>query len=260
MIENSGERTMLFLVKMCEVHNCIDRNMNHQMTQRNAGLTGAKQSSGLSMPMYPWTGLVLGLGSLALAAPAFAHHPTGGKIPSNFIEGFLSGIGHPILGPDHFAFVIALGLVTVLFRDSLKKLVWIPVSFAIATLMGVGVHLMSLDISAAESIVASTLIVMGVLLVISDRLKASMLLGFGAIAGVFHGYAYGEAIVGSEMAPLMAYLAGLLVIQVAIAGGAFTIGQLVKSFISQQSVTIFRYSGLIFGAIGIVLLGNTFAG
>ena len=42
---------------------------------------------------------------------ALAHHPLGGKIPSNFIEGFLFGVGHPVIGLAHLIFVIASGLL-----------------------------------------------------------------------------------------------------------------------------------------------------
>ena len=38
-----------------------------------------------------------------------------------------------------------------------------------------------------------------------------------AVAGLLHGYALGESIVGAEASPLVAYFAGLLVIQTAIA-------------------------------------------
>jgi urease accessory protein len=233
--------------------------MEHQMTQRLAGKTGADKSSvSPSSLRSRWTSVVLGVGSLAIAAPAVAHHPLGGRIPSSFLEGFLSGVGHPILGPAHFAFVVALGLLTALFPEPLKKLLWVPVSFAIATISGVGIHLMAWDIPAAESIVASTVILIGVLLAFSHRVQSLEILGFGAIAGLLHGYAYGEAITGAEPSPLLAYLIGLMVIQVSIALCSFGIGRVVQSFFSQHSTSIFRDAGLIFGMFGLVLLGNTF--
>jgi len=40
----------------------------------------------------------------------------GGKTPSTFADGILSGLGHPIIGPDHLAFLIALVLAIVLLR------------------------------------------------------------------------------------------------------------------------------------------------
>jgi urease accessory protein len=39
------------------------------------------------------TGLILTAGS------ASAHHMMGGRTPSTFVEGFLSGLGHPVIGP-----------------------------------------------------------------------------------------------------------------------------------------------------------------
>ena len=49
--------------------------------------------------------------TLTSAGTAFAHHPLGGMIPQNFMQGFLSGIGHPVIGFDHLAFVVAVGLI-----------------------------------------------------------------------------------------------------------------------------------------------------
>ena len=54
------------------------------------------------------------LGSaLLLAAPlAMAHHPMGGATPSTMGEGLLSGFGHPIIGIDHFAFLLVAALLS----------------------------------------------------------------------------------------------------------------------------------------------------
>src|SRR5262249_58096024 len=41
--------------------------------------------------------------------PAFAHHMMGGRTPATLGEGILSGLGHPIIGLDHFAAVVAVG-------------------------------------------------------------------------------------------------------------------------------------------------------
>src|SRR5258708_36682587 len=41
---------------------------------------------------------------------AFAHHVMGGTTPSTPVEGLLAGIGHPIIGPDHLAFLLAVGI------------------------------------------------------------------------------------------------------------------------------------------------------
>ena len=48
---------------------------------------------------------------------AQAHHVMDGMLPSTFVEGLLSGLGHPIIGPDHFAFVVAVGLERILGEE-----------------------------------------------------------------------------------------------------------------------------------------------
>jgi urease accessory protein len=73
---------------------------------------------------------------VAIAAPglflfvstASAHHVMGGKTPANFAEGVLSGLGHPIIGPDYLAFLVALGVAVGVFRLSLVN----PLLFLLA--------------------------------------------------------------------------------------------------------------------------------
>ena len=55
---------------------------------------------------------VIGCGLAALffaAEPALAHHVMGGRMPATFGQGFLSGLGHPVIGLDHLAAVVAVG-------------------------------------------------------------------------------------------------------------------------------------------------------
>ncbi len=51
--------------------------------------------------------------SVVAAGPALAHHPMGGVTPATFADGLLSGLGHPVIGLDHFAAVIAVGALAV---------------------------------------------------------------------------------------------------------------------------------------------------
>ena len=150
-----------------------------------------------------------GAGLFLTAGTASAHHLMGGKIPSTFAEGILSGVGHPIIGPDHLAFLLALGVAVGAARLSFV----IPCLFLVAMACGVAAHVAAVTIPAAELIVALSVLVAGILLVVDRRVPAGLWMTLFVIAGFFHGYAYGESIYGAETTPLAAYLVGLVAVQ-----------------------------------------------
>ena len=145
--------------------------------------------------------------------PVQAHHPLDGRTPSNFIEGFLSGLGHPIIGLDHLAFVVAIGVLALL-TPRLGLL--LPIAFSLATALGTVVHLEGMDLPVPELIISISVLTIGLALAINRQFNLLLLIILGAIAGLFHGYAYGESIFGAEMTPLVAYLLGFAAIQIIV--------------------------------------------
>jgi urease accessory protein len=197
----------------------------------------------------------------SITQPALAHHPTGGGLPGNLIEGFLSGLGHPVIGIDHLAFIVASGLIAV----SSQRGWLIPTGVIIGTMMGTGVHLQGVNIPFVETLIAASVLIMGILLVSRQtNLESrpwvySLIMAVGsAIAGIFHGYAYGEAIIGAEMTPLIAYLAGFSVIQLLIAVGSYKLAQTVITQISNPSLPLNRLLGCGLVGMGLVFITATF--
>jgi urease accessory protein len=194
---------------------------------------------------------------LILAQPASAHHPFGGETPSNFFQGFLSGLGHPIIGFDHFAFIIASGLLGTKFKQGFL----IPIAFIMATIAGTGIHLQEIALPYPEIVIAASVIFFGSLLVIKNKTFFSynfsiiIIATVAIIAGLFHGYAYGEAIIGAEMNPLVAYLAGFTVIQLFSSFTTFGIASFMTKEFSQKAAYILRIIGLGITTIGFVFFG-----
>lgn len=153
----------------------------------------------------------------ALLVPSLglAHHVSDGAVPKNFTEGLLSGLAHPVIGPDHLAFIIALGLVAAM----IKKPLWLPLLFVGGTLAGCIVHLYSVDLPMVEPMIASSVILFGAVLALklTNESNGGVWLAAGLLAGVFHGYAYGESIIGSVDSALFAYLLGFAAIQFLVA-------------------------------------------
>ena len=194
-----------------------------------------------------------------LATPAWAHHPLGGMLPANFFEGIMSGFGHPIIGLDHLAFIIASGLLAV----GIARGILIPIAFIIATGIGAGMHLQAIDLPIPEIMIAASVVLFGILLAIRQTHKLTInytliIAGLAAVAGIFHGHAYGEGIFGAETTPLVAYLIGFTLIQLAISLGIyFVTSQLMKS-ISIHSIT--RFAGFAIAATGLVFLSSAMTG
>jgi urease accessory protein len=159
--------------------------------------------------------------ALSLPAAAHAHHPMGGVTPMTFMDGFLSGIGHPMLGPDHLAFIVGIGLLVAMSR----RWTWLPVAFVATLIPGVMIHARGLDLGPNEVLVALSVVLVGAALLLEDRISSILLAGAVMAAGLFHGYAFGETIVGAETTPLLAYLAGLSVMILSLTMGIALVGR-----------------------------------
>ena len=199
---------------------------------------------------------LLGINLLLNVAPVLAHHPTGGSVPSTFGAGFLSGLGHPVIGIDHLVFVIAIGLLAAL---SNKSGLTIPAAFVGATAIGTGIHLQNIDLPAAELMISTSVLVMGIFLAQKNQASLVLLTILGAFAGVFHGYAYGESIVGAETTTLGAYILGFCSIQLGISAIAFYLG---KRIIEQprKSFMLLRFAGFTISGIGFAFLSDLLFG
>ena len=154
-----------------------------------------------------FVGTSLVLLTMAIAGPAQAHHPfaMGDSSELNAFQGLLSGIGHPLLGPDHFLFMAAL-----LFLGLSKPKQWVLPLVALG-LLGSGISQIipipaGLE-TAGEALVSLSLVVEGC--VALNLLPTWVLLPCITL----HGYLLGAAITGAEPTPLVAYFVGLAIAQ-----------------------------------------------
>src|SRR5215813_5698106 len=114
--------------------------------------------------------LTLSLIVLAFSsAPAFAHHLMGGRTPATFGEGILSGLGHPVIGLDHLAAVIAVGCLAAAHRSASA----LALTFVVAMVGGVALHLHGTSVPGAEILVALTVLALGMLMVLRGDMSAA---------------------------------------------------------------------------------------
>jgi urease accessory protein len=169
----------------------------------------------------------MGLGLMALGIagqPAEAHHLMDlSQLPPSPAVGLLSGLAHPILGPDHLLFLCSLSLVGLRHRAQ-----WM-LALLVTGLLGSGLGLLLPGLPFAEAAVASSLVV--VAMVWLKNWPKGLLLP--AIA--LHGYVLSHTVLGWGQAPLAFFGLGLLLSQGALLLLALTLlRSLVDSLSAQQ--------------------------
>jgi urease accessory protein len=206
--------------------------------------------------MSPRSKLVPAMAAILVALPsiqpALAHHVMGRELPGTVWQGLLSGLGHPIIGIDHFAFIVGVGVTSYLAG----RIALLPLLFVAGTVLGCFVHLQDFDLPGSEAAIAFSLIVLAAIVGLRTKIPVSVIAVLFAVAGVLHGYAYGESIVGAEPAPLGAYVAGFALIQygIALASGAALAMIVARDYLSETAAL--RTAGV---AIAFVA-GFSFAG
>lgn len=146
--------------------------------------------------------VLLALAAITLAAfPALAHEGEG--VGGGLISGFL----HPILGWDHVAAMVAVGLWGAFLG---KPAIWqLPVIFPVVMVIGGILGIAGVAVPQVETGIAASALVLGVMVALAVRPPiwvAWVLVGFFAI---FHGHAHGTELPGAANA--VAYSIGFVV-------------------------------------------------
>lgn len=180
----------------------------------------------MRFPLSRGTGLLAGAALTLLlcsAAPAQAHHVleiTGLK--PNALNGVLSGLAHPVLGPDHLVFLLALALLGLQRRLSwILGLLTVGLAGSLAGLLWPG-------LPGAELLVSLSLVLEA--LVLLQRAPAAVLVPAMAL----HGYVLSATVLGWSAMPVSTYLLGLLVSQGLLLLVAIQVGSQVSRQLGQR--------------------------
>jgi len=172
----------------------------------------------------------------------------GGKTPATFMEGLLSGFGHPVIGADHLAFLLAVGVAVGVGGLNLV----LPAVFVVAMAVGVAAHVKGMGLPAAEIVVALSVLLAGGLIAWGRTLPVVLWAALFAVAGLFHGYALGETVAGAEMTPIWAYLLGLVVVQSALTVGVALVTRRVAAGVTDLAPRLAGAAVVIVGLAALV--------
>lgn len=185
---------------------------------------------------------------LAIPEHAAAHHVMGGMTPVTFTQGLLSGLGHPIIGLDHFAAMIAVGCLAAWQRQGPPLIV----AYVVAMVVGAALHVQGTSIAGAEIMVALSVLALGGAL-LWPLLSGAVLLALFVIAGFVNGYALGDSIAGAEPAPRYAYFLGLAVVQIVI--GLLALGAVRAIEKNKPDLPVHLFGAVIVG-VGLAALAK----
>jgi urease accessory protein len=176
-------------------------------------------------------------------APAFAHTGEGGA------GGFLSGLAHPVFGPDHVVAMVAVGLWGVFLGAPAIYL--LPIVFPLVMAAGGVLGILGVPLPAVETGIAASAIVLGAMVALAARVPlwtAAVLVGAFAI---FHGHAHGREL--PDGANAAAFSAGFVIATGLLHLTGIAFGQLARWPAGRLAV---RAAGGVIAAVGIAYLGG----
>ena len=179
---------------------------------------------------------------LLFSSYSYAHHPMGGGLPSNFLNGFFSGIGHPVIGFDHLAFILTFGIISSYYENKII----IPLTFVTLSLFGTLISVNFFVIPFSELIISLSIIIAGLIVINERKINIYFPITLALTGGLFHGYAFGQSVVGIESTPLVAYLIGIASIGFTLILGS---SYLVSKFYLLSLKP--RFAGAIFTGVGL---------
>lgn len=161
---------------------------------------------------------LLGFAALALAAPAQAHEGAG------IAGGFTSGFLHPILGWDHVAAMVAVGLWGAFLG---RPAIWqLPVIFPAVMAVGGAMGVAGVPLPEVETGIAASAIVLGLMVAMAARPPLWVAGVLVAIFAIFHGHAHGTEL--PEAANPVSYALGFVIATGMLHLGGIGFGLLVR--------------------------------
>lgn len=174
---------------------------------------------------------------------ALAHVGTDAGISHG--HGFGAGFSHPFSGLDHLFAMLAVGIWSAMTA----RRAWLaPAAFAGMLGIGAVLGMAGFMLPAVEPMVASSLLVVGLLVASRAALPAAGAMALVGAFALFHGLAHGTELAGA------AALAGMLLGTLSLHAGGIGIGTLLKA----RDLMWSRALGGIVALVGAGLLAGTF--
>ena len=165
--------------------------------------------------------------------------------------GFLAGLMHPLSGFDHLLVIVLVGFWSAFM---LKKFWLGPVLFILGMCIGVFAGLSHISFNYFEFGIASSVIVIGLLLLLQRQFSSKGILVLIGSFGVFHGFAHAELFSNQAfgISLVLEDMGGLIL----ATGTLHLLGALFVKFLNEKASVIARVTGFASVIYGWVLLSQ----
>ncbi len=136
----------------------------------------------------------------APVSPALAH--TG-----DVVGGFVGGLAHPVLGPDHVAAMVAVGLWGAFLGP--PAIVLLPVVFPLVMALGGALGILGVPLPGTEAGIANSAVLLGLAVALAVRPPLWVAALLAGVFAIFHGHAHGAEL--PPNADALAYCSGFVV-------------------------------------------------
>ena len=193
-----------------------------------------------SLDLFSW--IVFALPWLLWPAMAMAHVGQG-DVPG----GFLAGVAHPVLGPDHVVAMVAVGIWGAQLG---APAIWVlPVTFPIVMAFGGVLGGLGVPIPGIEIGIAVSAIVLGGMIAFARRPPLWVAAAVVGVFAIFHGHAHGAEL--PESANAISYSVGFVV----ATGSLHALGILIGAANRWSAgAKVLRAGGGVIAACGIYFL------
>ncbi|MBI3830954.1 MAG: HupE/UreJ family protein [Planctomycetes bacterium] len=191
------------------------------------------------MKKHSFTFALLGLAALTLPRAAFAH-------PGHDVNGFATGLAHPVAGLDHILAMVAVGLWAAQMGG---RAVWaIPAAFVGVMVCGGALGMAGVEMPFVESGILASVLVLGLLIAAAAKLPLYASLPLVGVFALCHGHAHGAEMAAG--ASSLDFSAGFVIATAGLHLAGLGLGALLK--VKAPSFALRAAGGAV--AAGAVLL------
>lgn len=186
----------------------------------------------------------------ALPLSALAHVGADGGGHHHFLDSLTHAFAHPFTGADHLAAMLAVGAWSALTLPSLRTAWRAPAAFVALLVAGALAGFAGLWVPGVEPMIAASVLVLGLLVLMQQKLPWGAAAALAGVFAFFHGAAHGFELAGDSGLAAIGALTG-------IALGSATLhiaGMVLGHAVMQRHQWVAKLGGAATAALGAFML------